>query len=141
MEDFMPINTDYREIDFIKLNAMVSNGLLDSKYEASPSLSQYAEFHLEDCKENSTIGLLARQNERTNDYPKMRKHNLNILNNVDSFKKEDKEFKDMYNDMYPKTGKVRKQLIKHESIVLDEVKPIKKDFTRTFIKLFGNIIK
>ena len=75
----MPINTDYREIDFIKLNAMVSNGLLDSKYEASPSLSQYAEFHLEDCKENPTIGLLARQNERTNDYPKMRKHNLNIL--------------------------------------------------------------
>ena len=73
--------------------------LLDSKYEASPSLSQYAEFHLEDCKENPTIGLLARQNERTNDYPKMRKHNLNILNNVDSFKKEDKEFKDMYNDM------------------------------------------
>lgn len=137
----MPINTDYGKIDFIKLNAQTSNGLLDSKYEASPSLSQYAEFHLEDCKENPTIGLLARQHEKTNDYPKMKKHNLEILNQVDSFKKVDKEFKDMYKDIYPKTGKIRKQLIKKESIVLDEVKPIKKDFTRTFIKLFGNIIK
>ena len=51
------------------------------------TIKEDAEFHIEDCKENPTIGLLARQNERTNDYPKMRKHNLNILNNVDSFKK------------------------------------------------------
>ena len=36
---------------------------------------------------------------------------------------------------------VRRQLIKNESIILDGIKPIKKNFARTMIKLFGKLMK
>lgn len=87
----MPINTDYGKIDFIKLKAQTSNGQLDSRYEDNPSLSRYAEFHLEYCKENPTIGLLARQHEKTNDSQK----SLNLIEtNSDKSKYQKEYYKD-----------------------------------------------
>ena len=125
----------------IRTNAQLSNGIIDMPYSFNRQLTKYAENHLKDCKENPTLGLLARQNQRTNDYPKSAKINMSMLNEQDSFVRADKEFKQVCNDMYHKTNKVRRQLIKNESIVLDEVKPIEKNFTRTMIKLFGNLMK
>lgn len=133
--------SDYGTIDFMKMNAQLSNDLLDTPYQFVPKLTYYAEAHIEDCKENPTIGLLARQHVKTNDYPNMARENMALLRQQDSFEKVDNEFKQVFKDTYPKTNKVRRQLIKKESIVLDEVKPIKKDFTRTMIKFFGKLMK
>ena len=133
--------SDYGTIDFMKMNAQLSNDLLDTPYQFVPKLTHYAEAHIEDCKENPTIGLLARQHVKTNDYPNMGRENMAWLRQQDSFEKVDNEFKQVFKDTYPKTNKVRRQLIKKESIVLDEVKPIKKDFTRTMIKFFGKLMK
>lgn len=133
--------SDYGTIDFMKMNAQLSNDLLDTPYQFVPKLTHYAEAHIEDCKENPTIGLLARQHAKTNDYPNMTMENMALLRQQDSFEKVDNEFKQVFKDTYPKTNKVRRQLIKKESIVLDEVKPIKKDFTRTMIKFFGKLMK
>lgn len=133
--------SDYGTIDFMKMNAQLSNDLLDTPYQFVPKLTHYAEAHIEDCKENPTIGLLARQHAKTNDYPNMARENMALLHQQDSFEKVDNEFKQVFKDTYPKTNKVRRQLIKKESIVLDEVKPIKKDFTRTMIKFFGKLMK
>ena len=63
------------------------------------------------------------------------------LSQQDSFVALDKEFKQVYNGLYPNTSKVRKQLIRKGSIVLDDVNPIKKDFSRNLIKHFGNLIE
>lgn len=133
--------SDYGTIDFMKMNAQLSNDLLDTPYQFVPKLTHYTEAHIEDCKENPTIGLLARQHVKTNDYPNMARENMALLRQQDSFEKVDNEFKQVFKDTYPKTNKVRRQLIKKESIVLDEVKPIKKDFTRTMIKFFGKLMK
>ncbi len=133
--------SDYGTIDFMKMNAQLSNDLLDTSYQFVPKLTHYAEAHIEDCKENPTIGLLARQHVKTNDYPNMARENMALLRQQDSFEKVDNEFKQVFKDTNPKTNKVRRQLIKKESIVLDEVKPIKKDFTRTMIKFFGKLMK
>ena len=133
--------SDYGTIDFMKMNAQLSNDLLDTPYQFVPKLTHYVEAHIEDCKENPTIGLLARQHVKTNDYPNMTRENMALLRQQDSFEKVDNEFKQVFKDTYPKTNKVRRQLIKKESIVLDEVKPIKKDFTRTMIKFFGKLMK
>lgn len=129
------------KFDNIRTNAQLSNGIIDSPFTFNHQLTRYAKNHLKDCKENPTLGLLARQNQKTNDYPKNTKTNITMLNNQDSFVRTDNEFKGICKDMYPKTNKVRRQLIKNESIVLDDIKPIKKNIARTMIKLFGNLMK
>lgn len=133
--------SDYGKVDFMKMNAQLSNDIIDTPYQFDSRLTHYAEAHLEDCKENPTIGLLARQHAKTNDYPNRALENMALLRQQDSFEKVDNEFKQVLKDTYPKTNKVRRQLIKKESIVLDEVKPIKKDFARTMIKFFGKLMK
>ncbi len=131
----------FDRFDNIRTNAQLSNDIIDTQYSFDRQLAKYAENHLKDCKENPTLGLLARQNQRTNYYPKSAKINMAMLNEQDSFIRADNEFKQVCQDMYHKTNKVRRQLIKKESIVLDNIEPIKKNFTRTMIKLFGNLMK
>ncbi len=131
----------FDKFENIRTNAQLSNGIIDSPYSFDSKLTKYAENHLKDCKENPTLGLLARQNQRTNYYPKFAKINMAKLNEQDSFVRADNEFKQVCHDMYHKTNKVRRQLIKNESIVLDDIEPIKKNFSRTMIKLFGNLMK
>lgn len=139
--DNMPLNCDNVKFGFVKENAQLSNGIIDTPYAFNSNLTKYAETHLNDCKKNSTIGLLARQQEKTNYYPKMVRKNMLKLSQQDSFVALDKEFKQVYNGLYPNTSKVRKQLIRKGSIVLDDVNPIKKDFSRNLIKHFGNLIE
>lgn len=133
--------SDYKARDFIKLNAQLSNDIIDTPYRFDSRLTQYAVSHIEDCKENPTLGLLARQHVKTNDYPNVAKENMLLLNYQDSFEIADNEFRKICKEKYPKTNKVRRQLIKKESIVFDAVKPIKKDFARKMIKFFGNLMR
>ena len=93
--------------------------------------------HLIDCKENPTIGLLARKKHRTNNYPDCFKRNLKDLYKSKHVKEADDAFKETFASLYPKTGKARKFLIETNSIVLNYVKPIKKNMRRTLFKLFN----
>lgn len=129
------------KFDNIRTNAELSNGVIDSSFPFNQQLTRYTENHLKDCKENPTLGLLARQNQKTNYYPKNAKINIAMLNKQDAFVRADNEFKQVCKELYPKTSNVRRQLIKNESIILDGIKPIKKNFARTMIKLFGNLMK
>lgn len=129
------------KFDNIRTNAQLSNGIIDSPFTFNHQLTRSAKNHLKDCKENPTLGLLARQNQKTNDYPKNARINMAMLNTQYAFVRADNEFKEICKDMYPKTNKVRRQLIKKESIILDDIKPIKKNIARTMIKLFGNLMK
>ena len=63
------------------------------------------------------------------------------LKKQDSFVSLDKDFKEGFKKLYNNTKNIRRQLIKNNSIVLDEVKPIEKNFKRTMIKLFGKLMK
>ena len=91
--------SDYGTIDFMKMNAQLSNDLLDTPYQFVPKLTHYAEAHIEDCKQNPTIGLLARQHVKTNDYPNMARENMALLRQQDSFEKVDNEFKQVFSTL------------------------------------------
>ncbi len=137
----MSINTDFAKFDNVKGRAQLSNGVIDSPYKFNSNLTKYAKAHINDCKKNPTIGLLARQSEKTNYYPSMAKKNMKNLKKQESFVSLDKDFKEGFKKLYNNTKNIRRQLIKNNSIVLDEVKPIEKNFKRTMIKLFGKLMK
>lgn len=139
-EKNVTLNIEGFRFDNIRTNARLSNGIIDTPYMFNSNLTKYADAHLKDCKANPTLGLLARQQANTNYYPKQAYENMSMLKREDFFIKTDKEFRNICDALYPQTNKVRRQLIKNESIVLDRVKPIKKNFTRTLVKLFGNLM-
>lgn len=123
----------------LKYNAYWNNAHLDSRFRMTDDLLDDAVNHLNDCRKNPTRGLLARKKFRTNNYPDCYKRNLNDLYKNEAVKTADNAFKEKFSSLYPKSGKVRKFLIKSESIVLDYVKPVKKNFRRTLFKMFGKI--
>ena len=88
-------------------------------------------------KENPTIGLLARKKHRTNNYSDCFERNLKDLYKFKQVKAADNAFKETFASLYPKTGKARKFLIETNSIVLNYVKPIRKNLRRTLFKLFN----
>lgn len=120
----------------VRSRAYWNNAHLDTRFHITHDAVQDGIAHLEDCRENPTIGLLARKKFRTNNYPPLYKRNLAELRNSKYFSDAEQNFKDTFTSMYPKTGKARKFLIDSESIVLNYVKPIQKTLRRMLFKLF-----
>lgn len=119
-------------------NANLYNSLLDSKYK----LSQYevdlnAVDHIKDCIKNSTIGLLARKKTETNEFPKMKKMNMNVLHSSSEYQIANEKFVDSFISKYPKTAKARMFLINNGYVVLDKVKKINRNFKRYLFKFCG----
>ena len=121
----------------VRRNAYWNNAHLDTRFRVAKDCTDDAINHLIDCKENPTIGLLARKKHRTNNYPDCFKRNLKDLYKSKHVKDADNAFKETFASLYPKTGKARKFLIERNSIVLNYVKPIKKNLRRTLFKLFN----
>ena len=123
----------------VRRNAYWNNAHLDTRFRVAKDCTDDAINHLIDCKENPTIGLLARKKHRTNNYPDCFKRNLKDLYKSKHVKDADNAFKETFASLYPKTGKARKFLIETNSIVLNYVKPIKKNLRRTLFKLFNPV--
>ncbi|DAA88413.1 TPA: hypothetical protein CPT87_04985 [Candidatus Gastranaerophilales bacterium HUM_5] len=121
----------------VRRNAYWNNAHLDTRFRVSKDFTDDAINHLIDCKENPTIGLLARKKHRTNNYPDCFERNLKDLYKFKHVKAADNAFKETFVSLYPKTGKARKFLIETNSIVLNYVKPIRKNLRRTLFKLFN----
>lgn len=124
----------------IRDNARLSYYAIDSNMPMTDYTKRYPKEHIMDCAQYPTVGLLARQQNKTNEYPKFYKEHVRELQMSDEFRDVDEGFRNKFKTLYNKTGKVRRQLIKKESIVLDDVKPIQKNFQRTLIKLFGKLM-
>lgn len=119
-------------------NAHWNNISLDTKFHPDASDVSTAINHLEDCKNFPTVALLARKKYRTNNYPDYFQRNLYELYNSSKWvRNADREYRENFHSMYPKTGNIRKFLINSESIVLDYVKPVKKTFKRAFMKMIN----
>ena len=117
----------------IKRNAYFAQKF-DTRLLPDPDFAEDIVKHINDCKEHPTTGLLARQMYKTNNYPEFYKRNEKMYYNMDEVKLANKNLIDTYNKLYPKTGFVRKKLIESGSIVLNYVKPIKKNLNRCLIK-------
>ncbi len=120
----------------VRSRAFWNNAHLDTRFHINHDTVQDGVAHLEDCKQNPTVGLLARKKFHTDNYPHYYKRNLAELRGSRYFSEAEKSFKDTFTSMYPRTGKARKFLINSESIVLNYVKPIKKTLGRMLFKLF-----
>ena len=106
----------------VRRNAYWNNAHLDTRFRVAKDCTDDAINHLIDCKENPTIGLLARKKHRTNNYPDCFKRNLKDLYKSKHVKDADNAFKETFET---------------NSIVLNYVKPIKKNLRRTLFKLFN----
>lgn len=120
-------------------NAFWNNVHLDTKCPMNGRNVETAVAHLNDCRENPTVGLLARKKYTTSVYPEHFRQNLMDLYSYDKFRKADKAFKNRFNELYPKTGDMRKFLIESESVVLDYVKPIKKNAERVIYSVLNKL--
>lgn len=118
-------------------NAFWNNVHLDTRCNVNHSCIEDAVAHLNDCRENPTIGLLARKKYRTNNYPEHFRENLLNIYSYDRVRNADKAFKSRFKNLYPETAKMRKFLIASESIVLDSVKPIKKNSERLLFSIIN----
>ena len=123
-----------------RYNAYWNNVHLDTRLSLGADAIMDAVNHLNDCIKNPTIGLLMRKKCRTNNYPDCFNRNLNLLYSDKRVQHAQVFFEVIYENLYPKTGKARKYLIKNENIVIDYVKPIRKSLKRTLFKLFSKII-
>lgn len=121
----------------IRNNAYWNNVHLDTRASITDFEVTDAVAHLNDCRQNPTIGLLARKNYTTHRYPDNFQKNLSDLYEYKRVCDADRAYRQRFNELYPHTGKMRKFLIKTESIVLDYVKPVTKNFQRTIFKMFN----
>lgn len=128
----------------LKFNAFWSNKYLSTKCNISKNEKAVKQVlnHLKDCYNVPTIGLLARKKHDLLSDNSIKRKNLKILKKeVEAYRHIKKAFKKKFDFLFKNTGKARKFLISSESIVLDKVKPIKKDFGRKIFKSFGINIK
>ncbi len=123
-----------------RYNAYWNNAHLDTRFRLDKDASSDAIKHLKDCRENPTVGLLLRKKYRTNNYSDCFHRNLNLLYCDENVQHAQDSFESKYNNLYPKTGKARKYLIKNENVVIDYVKPIKKGLKRSLFKFFSKIM-
>ena len=94
--------------------------------------------HLQDCKKNPTVGLLARKCCETNNYPNSKMRNMDLLMRNSKLKKLSDSFETSFEkELYPKTHKIRKYLIEKEFVVLDYVKPRVKTIGKALFKMFS----
>ena len=135
----MEIQEGGHRYELIRHNAQYNNMHLDTRFKIDSNCVEDAVNHLDDCTKNPTVALLARKKARSNNYPEFFKRNLNDIYKLTPVRDAYDIFRTKFSFMYPKTGKARKLLINTESIVLNYVKPIKKDFKRTVIKLLCKI--
>ena len=125
--------------DNIKSNAYWANVHLDTRLAADSEFAFHIADHLNDCTEQPTVGLLARQKYKTNNYPFHYQNNLKDFFEMEEVKLANDKFNNTFDKLYPKTGKLRKRLIKSGSIKLNYVNPIEKNLRRTFIKIFSKV--
>lgn len=128
----------------IKFNAFWSNKYLSTKGNISQNRKAVKQVlnHMNDCYTSPTIGLLARKKHDLLLDKSIKRKNLKILKKeVEAYRNIKNAFKKKFDYLFKKTGKARKFLISSESIVLDKVKPIKKDFGRKIFKSLGINIK
>ena len=126
--------------DNIKRNAYWNNVHLDSRFHPTADEVETAIEHLKDCHNNPTVSLIARRKYRTNNYPDCFQRNLKEVYDASAWvRRADSAYRNRFAELYPKTAKARKLLIKTQSIVLNCVKPIEKGLKRSFIKLISKI--
>ena len=125
----------------IKNNAYWANIHLKSKLPADKCAAEDVADHINDCSKHPTQGMLAREWSKPDRYSSYYRRNKADYSRFDCVKCANDSFKSKYNELYPRTGSTRKKLIESGSIVLDTVKPIKKDFKRTLIKLYSKITR
>lgn len=121
----------------IRRNAYWYNAHLDTTFRPDVDFADTFISHYGDCKENSTLGLLARKTTETKNYPHLKLRNEELYNRFEGVREAKDSFEKTFNKNYPKTGKARKYLIDKEFVVLDYVKPLAKTFGRKMFKLFG----
>lgn len=121
-------------------NAGLYNTLLDSKYPLSRlEIDLNMTEHLQDCIKNPTIGLLARKQTETNNFPHQKENNRYILRTSNKYNSLSSSFADTFVSQYPKTGKARMFLIDNNYLALNEIKPIIKDIKRYLFKKMGRL--
>ena len=121
-----------------RTNAHWHNVHLDTRLKPDAYDVQDAIKHFEDCKNNPTIGLLARKHFETNNYPEFKRRNMALLMRAPEVKAAKDSFETTFKkELYPRTNKARKYLIDKNFVMLDYVKPRVKTLGKTLFKMFG----
>lgn len=120
----------------IKSNAFWYNSHIDTLYKPGNRAIIDTITHLNDCKTNPTIGLLARRQSKTDFYPEFQNRNKELLINNPKIKNLNDSFEKEFKELYPKTAKIRKYLIDNEFVILDYIKPKTQSFSKKLFRLF-----
>ena len=121
----------------IRHNAYWYNVHLDTRLKPDADFADTFIKHYDNCKENSTIALLARKKSETNHYSLFKLRNEELYNRFEGVREARDSFEKTFNKNYPKTGQARKFLIDKEFIVLDSIKPRVKTLSKFLFKMLG----
>lgn len=119
------INNHRQYIENVKNNAANLRMELDSKVPSKYMRQPKYLPHMDNCIYHPTTGLIARQEIIHNvqkNYPSQFSKNLHYLRNLEGYKYFSDILEDRLNELYPKTKKLRKFLIKNNHFSLYYVK-------------------
>lgn len=135
----MEIELGGSRFDSQKNHAHWYNVHLDTKFRVNRDAIPDAVNHLNDCIDNPTIGLTARNWATPNipNYPGSYYSNKELLFNFPEVKQVNDVFESKFKELYPKSGKTRNKLIDCRQIVLNFVTPKMNFGRKVLFKLFG----
>ena len=139
------IDYSYNDNNFrnFRNDAYKAQLVLDSYYKPDENgLKDYTK-HLQNCRENPTIGMLI-SNEIINDsginFPRTYSRNKHLLLKNPEIKKLINEIDNTIEKIYfPRTLKAREFLIKTRRVVLDNVMPVKHNLRRELFRTYNAI--
>lgn len=139
------IDYSYNDNNFrnFRNDAYKAQLVLDSYYKPDENgLKAYTK-HLQNCRENPTIGMII-SNEIINDsginFPRTYSRNKHLLLKNPEIKKLINEIDNTIEKIYfPRTLKAREFLIKTRRVVLDNVMPVKHNLRRELFRTYNAI--
>lgn len=119
--------------------------VLDSFYKPNEEgVKTYAK-HLQNSIDNPAAGMLISENiinDSGINYPRTYSRNRHLLHKNSQIDKLIDEFNaKVKNDYYPNTWEARDFIIKKRRVVLDDVRPIKHNFSRTLFRIYNTLRK
>ena len=138
----MEILEGFSRYDSIKSNAYWHHIHLDTRLRVSADDTTDTLAHLDDCIKHPTRGLIARRKGHKDklNYPGFYKRNKTEMFKFPAVATKNDCFEKKFNELYPKTGSLRKLLIDKERITFSYSAKPKMNFLQKFaFKLLSKI--
>ena len=138
----MEIADGFSRFDSIKRNAYWHHIHLDTRFRVSADDVSDTLDHLDDCINHPTTGLIARRQALKDklNYPEFYKRNQIEMFKLPKVAQKNDSFEKKFNELYPKTGSLRKNLIDKQRITFSYLSKPKMSFLQKIsLKLLSKI--